>query len=323
MDKEPQRFKDVGADTSTHVLPVAHQHELQRRSKEGSDIDDAKRHSVQLDPWMLEKGIGRQRTMNTDSQERNGDDMGTLAEPLFPKIQPGHWPEEDSNIRINQERKPPAGPAETLDTITTLNREESSYELSPLNEPLPNKEPIKETLPLNAGPDTDRGQDEPNEENEPSPPSLSTISLPKSLTSRLYTSHFLSTWNSRLFEMGAVLFLAAIFPNTLLPMSVYALVRSGAAIVFAPAVGAWIDRGNRLKVVRVSIVGQRVAVAVSCGLFWVLERRSDARGRLRMGLFALVTALACVEKLCAVMNLVAVERDWVRSCLFPRSLHIG
>lgn len=70
---------------------------------------------------------------------------------------------------------------------------------------------------------------------------------------RLYVSHFLSTWNSRVFEFGAVLYLAAVFPGTLLPMSLYALVRGLSAIIFAPAIGWYIDTGNRLQVVRVSI----------------------------------------------------------------------
>ncbi|RYP22147.1 hypothetical protein DL767_009121 [Monosporascus sp. MG133] len=113
----------------------------------------------------------------------------------------------------------------------------------------------------------------------------------RNLQAHLYISHFLSTWNSRLFEFAAVLFLASIFPHTLLPMSVYALVRSGAAILFAQPIGSLIDKGNRLTVVRISIIGQRLAVAASCGLFWVLEQQGDnVKGRLKTGLF---------------------ERDWV------------
>ncbi|KAI6484288.1 hypothetical protein MCOR07_003972 [Pyricularia oryzae] len=147
------------------------------------------------------------------------------------------------------------------------------------------------------------------------PPTRYRDAVPRSLELRLYVSHFLSTWNSRLFEFAAVLFLASVFPDTLLPMSVYALARSGAAIVFGQSIGSWIDRGDRLAVVRVSIVGQRLAVVVSCGLFWALELRGhghwmDSPG-LGDGLFALAVVLACVEKLCAVMNLVSVERDWV------------
>lgn len=73
------------------------------------------------------------------------------------------------------------------------------------------------------------------------------------ITYRLYLSHFLSTWNSRVFEFGAVLYLATIYPGTLLPMSAYALSRGLVAIIFSSAVGYYIDKGNRLQVVRVSI----------------------------------------------------------------------
>ena len=143
------------------------------------------------------------------------------------------------------------------------------------------------------------------------PAASSSDSISRQITTRLFTSHFLSTWNSRLFEMGSVLFIAAIFPGTLLPMSVYALVRSGAAVVLSPAIGSWIDLGDRLNVVRVSIVGQRLAVGASCGIFWILHARNELGIRLRIGLFVVNVLLACIEKLCSVMNLVSVERDWV------------
>ena len=78
-------------------------------------------------------------------------------------------------------------------------------------------------------------------------------SVPTAISRRLYLSHFLSTWNSRSFEFGTVLFLASIFPMTLLPLSIYALVRSASAILFAPMIGRAIDRRSRLPVVRFSI----------------------------------------------------------------------
>jgi Ferroportin1 (FPN1) len=77
--------------------------------------------------------------------------------------------------------------------------------------------------------------------------------LPSTIQWRLYVSHFLSTWNSRSFEFGAVLFLAVIFPGTLTPVSVYALVRGASAIIFGPLIGRAIDRRGRLPVVRFSI----------------------------------------------------------------------
>lgn len=162
-----------------------------------------------------------------------------------------------------------------------------------------------------------QGHDEP----EPPSPHTRTRGLPTQLTVRLYTSHFLSTWNSRWFEFGAVLFLASIFPGTLLPMSAYALVRSGAAILLSQPVGAWIDRGDRLEVVRTSIIGQRVAVAFSCGAFWAMETGKDDLGSdAKNGLLGLTVLLACVEKLCAMVNLIAVERDWVSDCEIERRI---
>lgn len=128
---------------------------------------------------------------------------------------------------------------------------------------------------------------------------------------RLYVSHFLSTWNSRVFEFGAVLFLARIFPSTLLPSSVYALVRAASAIFFAPLVGRCVDQGGRLNIVRLSIVGQRGAVVISCLGFWALSTDTLDFPGFRPLLIAILVLLACVEKLCSIMNFIAIERDWV------------
>lgn len=132
------------------------------------------------------------------------------------------------------------------------------------------------------------------------------------LESQLYTSHTLSTWNSRVFEFAAVLFLADLFPNTLLPMSVYAFVRSASAIALAHPVGSWIDQSNRLSVVRTSIIGQRIPVAASCGILWLLELRLDhMTASYTAALLALLCILAGIEKVSAMANIIAVERDWV------------
>ena len=125
----------------------------------------------------------------------------------------------------------------------------------------------------------------------------------------LFCSHLLSTWNSRVFEFGAVLFLAHIFPDTLLPVSVYTIIRAISAICFSPVVGGYIDKKNRLSVVRESIIGQRISVVLSCFLFAIMVDFNHAS--LRMGLLGFVCILACVEKVYSVLNLIAVERDWV------------
>ncbi|KAJ8514852.1 hypothetical protein ONZ45_g7653 [Pleurotus djamor] len=135
--------------------------------------------------------------------------------------------------------------------------------------------------------------------------------LASSTKQRLFISHFLSTWNTRVFEFGAVLYLATIFPGSLLPLSVYALARSFSAVVLSPAVGRYIDTGNRLQVVRLSIVVQRTAVAISCVLFYLLAIEWRGISGHKPTVLSVLALLACVEKLAAIMNLVSVERDWV------------
>ncbi|KAF4200185.1 hypothetical protein CNMCM8927_003821 [Aspergillus lentulus] len=75
------------------------------------------------------------------------------------------------------------------------------------------------------------------------------------------------------------------------------------------------DRSNRLVAIRHSIVWQRVPVAVSCACFVALlipsVREPDPSEPIISGLFLAVVLLACVEKLAATANTVAVERDWV------------
>ncbi|KUI63324.1 Solute carrier family 40 member 1 [Cytospora mali] len=149
-------------------------------------------------------------------------------------------------------------------------------------------------------------------ENDYPKPSDIAAGVPTSLALRLYLSHFLSAWNSRVFEFGAALFLASIFPGTLLPVSIYSLVRNAGYIIFAQPVGTWIEKGNRLTVIRASIVGQRVPVAATCALLLVLLLKREALGSGKdHGVFAVVVFLAVLEKLCSTMNTISVERDWV------------
>ncbi|KAL2396964.1 Solute carrier family 40 member 2 [Exophiala dermatitidis] len=132
------------------------------------------------------------------------------------------------------------------------------------------------------------------------------------LTTSLYTSHFLSMWNARGFEFGAILFLATVYPGTLLPMSIYALLRALAAIALSPTLGRMIDSNDRLWIIRLSIVSQRLGVAMSCLIFALLFRhKADLSPIFVTALLGLLVVLACFEKLGSITNTVSVERDWV------------
>ncbi|RMY74967.1 hypothetical protein D0863_02898 [Hortaea werneckii] len=129
----------------------------------------------------------------------------------------------------------------------------------------------------------------------------------------LYTSHFLSTWNSRVFEFGAFLFLASIFPQTLLPASVYAMTRAMFAVLLSSATGYAVDRFPRLSHLTKSPVSQRLAVGLSCALLFLLQndRIPNDESSSQSWLLLPLCLLAAAEKLGSVMNTIAVERDWV------------
>jgi iron-regulated transporter 1 len=110
-----------------------------------------------------------------------------------------------------------------------------------------------------------------------------------------------------------VLFLATIFPGTLLYASIYALLRAAAATLFSARVGRYIDATDRLVSIRHSILWQRGAVAVSSVLLLVLLRASQSRVSVVVFWVAFPASifLACCEKLASIGNTVAIERDWV------------
>ncbi|KAF2864853.1 iron transporter [Massariosphaeria phaeospora] len=127
---------------------------------------------------------------------------------------------------------------------------------------------------------------------------------------KLYLSHTLSTWNARTFEFGAVIFLATIFPGTLFFASCYALFRSAAAALLSSWLGGLVDRTHRLRIVRQSIIWQRIPVAMSCLLLLALLGGAKD-GFATYFLFAVSVGLACLEKLAFITNTVCIERDWI------------
>ncbi|KAL2865187.1 putative iron-regulated transporter [Aspergillus lucknowensis] len=135
---------------------------------------------------------------------------------------------------------------------------------------------------------------------------------------RLYTSHFLSTWNSRMFEFGAVVFLASIFPGTLLYASVYALARSLSAVILSSWLGSLVDKMDRLSAIRHSIIWQRLPVAASCVCLGILLTSPPVH--LAWALFMVLVLLAGIEKLAATANTVSVERDW--AVIISDALHV-
>lgn len=60
-------------------------------------------------------------------------------------------------------------------------------------------------------------------------------------------------------------------------------------------------------------VGERFSVALSCAVFYLMAQWDNNLSLHNHHVLVLVvlTLLACVEKLCSIMNMVSIEKDWV------------
>lgn len=74
---------------------------------------------------------------------------------------------------------------------------------------------------------------------------------------------------------------------------------------------SWTEIAHLLIEHPANVVLQRVVVAASCAIFYLLAIGLPMRSVVDTCLLATLALLACVEKLCSVLNLVSVERDWV------------
>lgn len=52
---------------------------------------------------------------------------------------------------------------------------------------------------------------------------------------------------------------------------------------------------------------------MSCIIFYILAIGLPLGRGGKTGMLVLLSFLACIEKLCSIMNLVSVEKDWVSS----------
>lgn len=59
------------------------------------------------------------------------------------------------------------------------------------------------------------------------------------------------------------------------------------------------------------LVLQRLTVAASCAIFWLLAATGVVSSVSKTWSLVPLALLACVEKLCSVLNVISVERDWV------------
>lgn len=78
-------------------------------------------------------------------------------------------------------------------------------------------------------------------------------------------SHAFSAWGDRMWHFAIGLYLVELTPGSLRLTAIYQLISTLSIIIFGPLVGDWVDANPRLKVARVSLIIQNVAVII-CGI---------------------------------------------------------
>jgi iron-regulated transporter 1 len=127
----------------------------------------------------------------------------------------------------------------------------------------------------------------------------------------LYLSYFFAAWGDRMWEFASVVFLLNLFPDTLLPPSLLGFTETSGGILGGPSIGSFIDRSNRLLVIRISVVAQNVSICVAGLVFYVALVNSSWSRRILWGIFTVLCFCAVVARLASSMNKIALHKDWI------------
>ncbi|EJD51063.1 hypothetical protein AURDEDRAFT_150121 [Auricularia subglabra TFB-10046 SS5] len=170
---------------------------------------------------------------------------------------------------------------------------------------------------------TSVGQPQDGPQNEQAIEGCQRHPLSKKAVALLALQHLSFAWTQRTVEFAAVVCLVLLFPETLLPGALCALVSAAAVAVLSGYVGSLVDKVDRLHVVRacILVVKARVVYSALIVLFLVFRREAplalQSRSRLSAGdsasiraLLAAVVIFVAVMDLAAVGHNVAILRDW-------------
>lgn len=159
----------------------------------------------------------------------------------------------------------------------------------------------------------------------------------------LYVAHFVGAWGDRMWQFATPILFVDIFGDTLLPSALYAICVYSCCVLCVPAVGAWVDRSERLWVVQLAIAVDNACVLATSALLALLAlcmlgeggggAPADAYDDVAatpaslppraLGLYALVVLLGCVGEAMNQAQNLAIERDWVVQICGADSARLG
>ena len=87
---------------------------------------------------------------------------------------------------------------------------------------------------------------------------------------RLYASHALSKFGDRLWAFAIPVLFVRIWPGTFLPAATFSLALYAFSFIFMAYVGGFVDKNDRMRVVRTAIFGQKFCILGSCALMYLI-----------------------------------------------------
>ena len=133
---------------------------------------------------------------------------------------------------------------------------------------------------------------------------------------RLYISHFLSALKDRLWQFAVPILLMEIWTETMLPAALAAFTCNVMAFLMMPYVGAWADRNDRLKTIRVSIFGESLCIISSGTLMFLLAKNAGKAEPMpiwdtyQITLFSLISFINGSCEVFMRIGQQSLEKDW-------------
>mmetsp|Transcript_18070 Transcript_18070/g.59527 ORF Transcript_18070/g.59527 Transcript_18070/m.59527 type:complete len:536 (+) Transcript_18070:52-1659(+) len=130
----------------------------------------------------------------------------------------------------------------------------------------------------------------------------------------LFFGHWLSAWGDRMWQFATPVLFMDIFLDTLAPAALYGVAVYTVCVFGIPAAGAWIDRQERLRVMRITFIVNNLCVVGSACLMPALSNAvlsQDWGPELVYAVFAGIILLGCVGEVMNQAQTLALERDWV------------
>lgn len=100
------------------------------------------------------------------------------------------------------------------------------------------------------------------------------------------------------------------YPRTTNNPHLSGIAETGCVLLFSSALGRWVDRTpSRLRAILLTINANRIAVLVSCTIWFLLLSLGSVTQK--QALFGIALVLGMVEKLSRGTNILSMERDWI------------